>query len=276
MSTRPPDLPEFDRPPVVEVVLAVKFLPPEGLRTTHLGVFWAENFATELPTVEELAAYDAPVERFDGVEPGVQFNVMTGPPPTRFWFISPDDSRLLQLQRDWFARNWRKTNEVDEYPRYESIRDAFAADLTLFSNFIEGESLGELRFEQCEVTYINHVVPNAHWSAHGDVGQVLSNFKFGRAGSNLPQPEDAQLAWRYLISGETGTPVGRLHVNVQPGYSQVNRSPILRMSLTARGKPAGSGLDALVGFLDTGRERIVRAFANLTTDEMHQEWGRTR
>ena len=40
-------------------------------------------------------------------------------------------------------------------------------------------------------------------------------------------------------------------------------------------KRADESLEATLDFFAEGREVIVRAFTDLTTPEMHKEWGRT-
>lgn len=275
--SRPDDLPDFERPPVVEVVLAVRFDPPQDLRSAHLGAFWRSRFAERLPIVDERPAYEAPIERYDVSEPGVNFKIVTGPPPIRHWFVSGDQSELLQLQHDWFARNWRKTPTGGDYPRYEAIRQMFQDDLGAFGSFVESEDLGTIRPDQCEVTYINHIRPNQYWSHPGEVARVIKTFTTPDAPSEdefLPMPEDARLAWRYIMRDDDGTQRGRLHVELEPGVEQPSGEPLLRFSLTARGTPASPEIQDVLAFFDDGRNWIVRGFAELTTTEMHEVWGR--
>ena len=42
MRERPPDLPDFNRPPLIEVALGVQFEPLPQMRQGHVGLFWAE------------------------------------------------------------------------------------------------------------------------------------------------------------------------------------------------------------------------------------------
>jgi len=41
-----------------------------------------------------------------------------------------------------------------------------------------------------------------------------------------------------------------------------------------RGRPLGEGVEGILKFMDFGREKIVRAFSDITTEKMHVLWGR--
>lgn len=45
--------------------------------------------------------------------------------------------------------------------------------------------------------------------------------------------------------------------------------------MTARGRPEKETLDAAFQLLDQERYAIVRAFTDVTREEMHKTWGRT-
>lgn len=272
-------LPEFAAPPLVEVVVSVAFSPLEGFAVTSLGLLWDAHFKTRFPDIRERPPIEPPVETFGGPPEGfrVQLRPLEVPPLPRVWFLSPDESELLQIQRNWFARNWRKASGAAEYPRYRTIRERFAEDLTVFSNFVKEMGAGPLRPTQCEVSYINHVTPSGVWKSHGDLWKVLKNFGSPPTSDafNL-EPEDVRLFWRYVLTGASGTPAGRLNIAVDPGFSSDKGDPLFALTLTARGKPESPDLPGILGFLDIGHEYAVNAFAAITTDEMQTAWRRRR
>jgi hypothetical protein len=79
---------------------------------------------------------------------------------------------------------------------------------------------------------------------------------------------------RFVIPDEAAKPVGRLHVVVQPAWKKSDNSPILALSLTARGVPFGEGVEGAFAFFDLGRRWIVKAFADITTPDMQRAWER--
>lgn len=77
---------------------------------------------------------------------------------------------------------------------------------------------------------------------------------------------------QFILQNESG-PYGRLYVKVLPAYAPDGNTPIYVLELTARGSPQGDGIHGALAFLDLGRDAIVRAFIEMTTETMHQEWG---
>src|ERR1700740_3023322 len=111
---------DLERPPIVEVVVAVSFenLPPSSL--VHYGAFWKERLSSTFPRVEEKPPYTAPVERFggEGFAPQFRFLAEGEFPSPRFWFLNEPGDEILQLQRNWFACNWRKVNANSSYTHW--------------------------------------------------------------------------------------------------------------------------------------------------------------
>lgn len=69
-------------------------------------------------------------------------------------------------------------------------------------------------------------------------------------------------------------PVGRLHVELRPGTRKSDDAKLFVLTLTARGEPPSPDAAGLLAFHDLGHEWIVRGFTDLTTERMHEEWGR--
>lgn len=262
---------DFRDPPVSEVVVAVAFRPVPNLTVAHMGLFWRDHLIENFPHVEEQPPYDPPVERFDGpasVGPSLTFD--TGFPAPRLWFKRADGQELVQVQRDWFACNWRKVDPDDAYGRWPPRRKAFAEWYGAFAAFVADSGLGPLHPTQCEVTYVNHIHRAGVWDRHGELDRVLT--LAGRARNFLPSPEEISLRAQYQITVD-GQPAGRLHIQSRPVFSRRDGEPAHLLDLTARGAPADDSLEGVLRFLDLGREWVTRAFKDVTTDEMHAAWG---
>jgi uncharacterized protein (TIGR04255 family) len=271
------DLPEFEKPPVVEVALSIKF-KPLALTSVHVGVLW-DRFKSQFPRIEDQPPLDLPTEterervpaQFSG-----QLRLMSLP-RMRSWFVSSSGTQLIQVQHDLFAHNWRR-NETDEtYPRFNSVRASFAKELQTLKDFLTEQKLGEPQPVQCEVTYINHIFAGRTWQRHDELHKVFNLWAIPRQ-EFLPRPDDARFLVRYVIPDEKGQFCGRLHISTQPAFAEVEGAEnlILATTLTARGRPLGDGLDGALDFLDVGHVWIVRGFADVTTKEIQDEWRRTR
>jgi len=273
-------LPEFENPPVVEVALAVQFEPIAGLTAPQLGLLWAAHYRKAYPKVEEHAPLDSVIERFGSKGPGhadVRIQMLNKPPTPRCWFLSDEGSELIQVQPDRFAHNWRKTGDADEYPRYdEHIKKTFIEEVTSFQDYIEEEELGTFAPNQCEVTYVNHIPCGTGWDSHGQLAQILSLGELQGADGFLPEAEELRMSGSFVIPREGEAPLGRLRFSIEPAFRRADSAPIFRLNLVARGRPTDDSIGGVFGFMDIGREWIVRGFAAITTPKMHRIWGRKR
>ena len=254
----------------------MQFEPIDGLNTPRTGLLW-QRFRDELPNIEEHPPLSPVVERFEHPEPSkVNVIVETKPPVPRVWFLDADKTSLIQVQPDRFIHNWRKVTGKEAYPRYETIRQQFSTEVAEFIAFLEAEKLGGVVVTQCEVTYVNHIEPEGVWERHGQVAALLRHWTDLPEGGFLPESEDVRMQIRHVIRNESGNPVGRLLTVLQPVWKTKDNSPVLTLNLTARGGPLSDGIDGAFRFFDLGRDWIVRGFETLTTDVMHQKWGKVQ
>jgi uncharacterized protein (TIGR04255 family) len=261
----------FTSPPVVEVVAGVAF---EGLSTETsalLAAFWKEHLREKFPSLQQQPPYSAPDERFPGNGRSFSFNLNLGSafPAARLWVQSSDGQQLLQLQPGWFACNWRKVDTGQEYDRWQSRRTTFRQYFTELSDYLAAEGAGQPKIRQCEVTYINHIIPSAVWSRHPDSATI---FSFSPP-ANTPYPLEQMSAQLQFALIQDGVPYGRLHAQVTPAFGPDGIAPLYVFELTARGAPLGDDINGALAFLDRGREAVDRTFVALTTDTMHKEWG---
>lgn len=272
-TRRDPSLPDFDRPPVAEVVLSLQFEPISSLTTAHVGLLW-QRYRDRLSVIEEHPPLAPAFERFGPpAPPRVTVSVEDRPPTPRVWFLNEQKTELVQVQNDRFVHNWRKVGQGQAYPRYEKIRALFRKEVSDFERFIQDERMGALAVNQCEVTYVNHIEQSGAWERHGQVERLFGNWSPLPGDAFLPEPEDAFLRWRFRML-RNGDAAGRLHVAAQPSWTASGMQPVWLMNLTARGAPLGSGIDGAFDFFDLAREWIVRGFADLTTETMHRGWER--
>jgi hypothetical protein len=99
MTTRPADLPDYEPPPVAQVVLGVQFNGLEHFLSTHLGLVW-DVFKHEFPIAEEHPYFPPQFETFGTsaafVVPGVNFQIISRPEMARVHFVDRDRRQLLR------------------------------------------------------------------------------------------------------------------------------------------------------------------------------------
>ena len=266
-------LPSYAHPPVAEVVVGVQFAPIEELLASHVGLYW-HSVRDRLPRAEEHAPVGHVVEQFQqemGREPRIE--ALTKPPLARSWFLSDTGDTLVQLQRDRFLHNWRKTSPADVYPRYPSIKDTFFELWEGLLGFLKAEGLPSPRVDQCELTYVNHVRKGEPWQSVEDLGAVFSCFDWCPRESFLPVPEDMRWHMRFLLPEDRG----RLYAEAIPARLVSEKISIIRFSLTARGMPPGEAdADAMAAWYDLAHEWIVKGFSDLVSEGTDGIWKRER
>src|SRR5690348_6823882 len=145
-------LPEFAKPPVVEVACSIQFELIKELHVGLLGLLW-EEYRERYPVVQEQAPLQTPREQFTGTPPRFGFSMTGTFPMPRVWFLTEDGQRLVQVQRDHFIVNWRKLDTGAAYPRYPHLRDSLIEEIELFQQFLADEGLAPIRAIQAELTY---------------------------------------------------------------------------------------------------------------------------
>ncbi|MTE01680.1 TIGR04255 family protein [Paracoccus sp. YIM 132242] len=262
-------LPDFQDPPVDEVVLGIQFESPAAYTSIFAGQIW-ELYRAEFPKVMEVPRLEPQFEIFGGnAAPGINFNF--GPPPLRgrLWFLSEDESHLVQIQEDRLFLNWRKRpNGITEqpYPRYEQIAGSFRQSVKLLDDFFLKTFGKGLQITQAEAAYINSVLEKAF----SDVGKTFSFLQAGRL--NL---EGYATNLVEILQDVAGKPVARAFYELQ-SFNGQDGSKLARFNLTVRGKPAGTTIEDSFRFIDFARENIVSKFCELTTPEAHAIWGRKK
>jgi len=271
---RPSDLPDFDAPPVTEVAIALHFLAP-NFRAVHLGLLW-ERLRDRYPVVEERSPMMSQVEQFGATHPPtVQFQFLDTPPVPLTVFADPTRESLVQVQQDRFQCSWRQGSPGHPYPRYSSLREEFVKNVAILDQFAAQQDIGELLVKQAEITFINAIT---------DVDTVADVLRLTPAPvrdttTELPEPDLTRVAQRRTFRTDDDVPYARLHMAAEPGLSPSGE--VVQLVFTYRGEPfAGRRvvhpLASIMGFLDEGHDRIVRAFADTTTDAMHLIWRRTQ
>lgn len=271
-------LPCFDDPPLQEVAISVQFEPLQRLVVPEIGRLWQHYEKKGYQHVEQHPPIEPAIERL-GVRKRfmhrAELRLVDGPMLPRVWFLSDDKRELIQIQQDRFGRNWRKVEEGDDYPRYDDhIRGEFLGDFEDFLGFVTDSGIGAVAPTQCEVTYVNLIVGGDGWKTHADCGEVFTPLSRDYTVASRYEIEDVRFATRHLIRAQEGEFLGRLHTTMQPVFVGPEEKPGFNLTLVARGRPLSAELDGIMGFIDLGREHIVRAFADVTRDSMHRIWRR--
>lgn len=258
---------DFDNPPVAEVALSVQFSEPIIDATGTLGDFWPRikdeyskfELQPRMPPMEE--SFEVPSQ------PTVAFNFVGGPEVNRYFFISADDTEVVQVQPDRFGYNWRKANRDDvPYPHYTHVRKRFVAVFTAFLEMLDGHGV-EVTPTWCEIVYVNPI-PGVAGEARRDLSEIMRRVSSQEL-STLPKPFNAQISERFQLQRD-GEPFARFYIELDPTFT--NDALGYQLTLVMRGTPRSRDVDGVLAFFDEGREKIVTTFREITTDTRHEEW----
>lgn len=192
----------------------------------------------------------------------------------RTWFVSTDDTMLIQLQPDRLLLNWRRGAGAADYPHFETVAAEFRRIFNELEGFAAQFALGRIEPNQCEMTYINHLLPRRAGE------QVSPPSHLFRVWTEAVGPEwelplaDLAFNARYVLY-RSGEACGRLSVSLAPVFVLPERHDrALQLDLTARGTPETPTVEGVSAFHDMAHEHIVRCFTGITTEAAHQQWDR--
>jgi uncharacterized protein (TIGR04255 family) len=257
--------PDYENPPVIEVVSGILFRPINTLLSPHIGLLW-EKYRSEYPQCREVAPLNPVIEQYDE-PPRTTLEIADVPPLARVWFVSEAGNAIIQVQRDRFLHNWRKINPEDEYPRYSKVKEMFTDRLQRFQGFLDENRLGVIEPLQYEMTYINHIPQGEGWGDLSEIQNVFPDFSYRRTkGRFLPPPNG--INWR--TSFTLPDKAARMHLSIRHVRVRDTGLPLLLMELTVRGITDNKSLEVMGQWFDLAREWIVRGFADLTGEEVQK------
>lgn len=271
MKTLEGPLPDYEHPPVIEVVCGIQYEPLTNFLVTAFGLFW-EKIRDEYPTIEEMAPLPPVIESVStSTVRQPNFKLLDTPPLPRLFFLRKDRNWLMQLQRDRFLHNWRKENDTDVYPHYPNVYGTFWKAWERFLAFLADENIALPTINQLEITYINHIPAGQGWENLSDLAKIFVDIGWAKADRFLPSPESIGVRLSFVLPESRG----RLHISLKHAIRVSDNQPVLLCELTARGMPASNNDTAIKEWFDLGREWIVRGFTDITASIIQNElWGR--
>lgn len=263
----------YDNNPVIERVIGIQFRRIKEFATWHIGEL-RQLLKSDYPRIRELEPLDPSFEIFGAPQPSapvIRLERVTVFQP-RIWFISEDDTEVVQFQSDRLVFNWRKRPVNAEYPRYPILRTKFAEVYRKVSLALSEFKLPPIHTNQCEITYINHLhdsEPDNWWTSPEKAVNFFKEI------SNIPNatPEDARFQIRYTLPTGAGAPHARLIVTGEPQLS-MQGAKLYSLNLSVKGSPKTAELDSVMDFLNMGHEQIVCTFDKIATPHAQKLWGK--
>lgn len=262
---RPDHLPDFSAPPVQEVVIGIHFNPIYGLHQAHIGSFW-ERIREDYPRVQDHETLPRQVT-YPDMRPVLDLTLSSTLPPLRAWLLSEDSTALVQLQHDRIVHNWR--NRGAPYLHFEAHLTKFCQVYENLIKALDNFQLPEPQTTHIEVAYINSIEAPSLSTALPQFPRILLSQTRGVG----PHTVQERMAIRFPVFNDKGE-IGSLNVEATPVISDPITS--LRLAFVFHGRIQTNDLNRVVPLILRGREAIVEAFTELTSEELHQEWRRIK
>jgi uncharacterized protein (TIGR04255 family) len=269
MTDSPPlqsDRVKFIDPPVNELVVSLFHLPILELKAQHIGLYWS-LINDRFPLCEQQPLVVTEGQPFITETQGELF------PLPRFWFSSDKHPTLIQLQRNAFMLNWRRTASDTEYPHYEVVIQDFWREFERYTSFINDTVKGRLDVVQrCELTYVNLIERNEFFSSLSDVEGILPSL----SGIKGLATDARELSGFNASINHRVNPNLFVDLTIRLGRRVDTGGIVLGLELKAHGTPGDLSLAGARTWYDAAHDATYQLFVSATSPQVQQKLWRPR
>src|SRR5271166_3205910 len=257
---------KFEHPPVNELVVALFHLPLTELKAQHIGSYW-DTIREKYPLCDQQPVVTSPDPQQQPFleAPGELF------PLPRFWFHNTTHPTLIQVQRNAFMLNWRRSTAAlpdSEYPHYEAVAKDFWEELENYKGFVQKAVGGKLDpIQRCELTYVNIILPNELFANPAELVNVLPSI----ASLYDLQREDRQLAGIISTVVYSVNPTLLIDLAIRLGRRPDTNEPAVILELKAHGVPTDLTLEAARAWYGAAHDATYRLFLDATAQAMQEK-----
>lgn len=241
---------EFSDAPIIEVVCGAQF---DGIVFDQQYVFEVyEKIKKDFPVIQQNPPINSIIEKIDA--PNVN-KALAGFHPRTF-FINEDNNKLIQIQPDKVFFNWRKTNNEEQYPHFDSVFHEFKE---IFNMLVKGRSIGD-KLNQFELTYFDHILLDKFGKEDYNPKGILNLISLEEQIKSI----DVKLSLPVIEAG------GNITVVVKSATRNSDQEKLLVLESTCRGFKKNLSIDK---WFDIAHIRVLKFFQNITTEEAKKAWG---
>ncbi|KMQ49441.1 hypothetical protein CHISP_3644 [Chitinispirillum alkaliphilum] len=241
----------FSKPPINEVVCGIQF------DSSHFDFRIQDQFYEAIkdayPNIKENPPLPIIFDR-EATPPQPVNRV----PLIRHFFISGDNSKLIQLQDGRLLFNWRKIEEKHVYPKFDAVFSEFMKIWEKLSLIFEGNNI-KVTPNQVELTYIDHIV-------RADFGEQWALEKIFTFFSKTPVVDD--LYFRFGIPAPDLS--GHLTITSQSGQRITDHKDVIILDSTLRG--INRNMD-ISNWFKKAHDCIYAFFMDSITEDAKKIWG---
>jgi uncharacterized protein (TIGR04255 family) len=250
----------FTQPPLVEIAFSVEFIAPD-FSSVHLGLYW-ESIRSEFPLQQD--SQPIILEEYGN----------STPPLRRVAFVSNDRSKIIQLQENLFIFNWNCAHQ-DVYPHFEDIFKEFISHWHRLQEWWLSLEREPIEVQKYELTYFNAIDnESSDWRNAKDHAKVF-NFIEPKWSGFLNVPESLDIQINFLLPNDLGTLsviVDQLSISSDDDDDEeVASEDIVFFKLIAKSRDTRI---PITDWFTSAHDYIVKAFLELTKEDVQKLWGR--
>jgi uncharacterized protein (TIGR04255 family) len=262
-------LPQYKRPPLVEMICGIQFDSLVKFSSVHFGEF-LEVVKAEYPEFEDQTPL---ADVFEGTPPlprSFSPQILEKLPLPRVFYKDQTGNFLLQVQPSRFLSNWRKQKDSDEYPRFGAALERFARGWNVFLEFLDRSGIGTPSVNQYELSYINHIISGQNSSFPVALAEFLPMFSWMAEGQKFSSVlEGVGSRVKFALPDSKGA----LHISINHGKRATDGAGIAVIDLTVRG-PANPDWSDMSDWFAVAHQNAVLMFAEIMSSKAQDSWGR--
>lgn len=276
-STRP----KFKKPPVIEVVATVQFAELDNVmllgNTESLHKAFGEKFKRIMPKMPLGKCVIPGVTEETPNHLSLAFMHEDHFQFPRIWYLSADETHLIQFQSDKLVFNWRKVGpdpetENSTYSTFESkVWTHFDRALKALNGLIVDRTGTALKIEAAELAYINSI-PFKDFGGPANLHNCIKGLSL----PSLEWQEPTKIVNFMWISNYDK--YSTFTVQGLTGSDKMSGDAVLRLDLTTKGAfPNTIAPDSqmLHNWFNDSHLNIVNSFEKITDPTMHTKWGKS-
>lgn len=256
----------FKYEPLVEVVAGIQFAKLEQFKAPYLDSVWQAFGKKQYPKCQEMDLLPKIT-----AEPTISVGFVSASELPRIWFLSKDDTKLIQFQRDRFLYNWRKIDGAKDntYPRYKTVIANFMGHYEQLEKSLQHLKVEVPNVEMLELTYIN-IIPAEHIKGLNNIGDAFRDMAWHKGKRFLPAPNKLNVFWQFQIPATKAL----MNVHLVTAQRIQDGKPVIKLEISVHGQSVDKTAGSMKRWFDISHDWIINTFDDITTPAMHKLWGK--
>lgn len=243
----------FENSPLSELVIGVQYKSPI-ISNDKIFSYYATHLKDEFPNISEHPRLPSVVE--DASKNPIP--TVIGGNETRKFFHHRKGEKLIQLQNNKFLFNWKKTDDLSQYPHFDNVFSEFSKRFKELNKICDFEQ----EIDQYELTYQDHILVEEfmNYNSGYELEDIFSKIKF---------PQSIKSINSFFSIGNTRIN-GALNVKIQSAIRNNDQKKLIVFETTCRGYDNSGDMG---NWYEIAHDILINFFLNNITEKAKKIWG---